>query len=247
MTTKFFCLAIITVSFACTNLPAQDQQVISQVKEVGIGFASLNSFSLQYRWGNDKRLFRLSGNIGGTTSSENSSPVQTTVQDTININSTTIEKTTTPVNLTCGLSFSVLKIKSITEKFGFVCGGITAFNYIINQRNSEITTTNVSNSSTLNSTVAQTQKSNSQTLQPSIGIVLGAVYRINPSFMIYGEVAPNIYYSYNKTTTKYTSATTSGNYNSSMTNDIPRTTNYFGLSNLGNSGAMLTVAYRFTK
>lgn len=220
----------------------QDQQTLPKVKEVGIGLTSFNSYSLQYRWGNDKRLFRLSGNIGGTSSSDNSTSTATTVQDTLNTTYTVTTKTTTPINLNFGFSFSLLKIKSVTEKLGFICGEITSFSYNINQTNTNKTQTNNSPNSY---TITDEQKTNSQTLQPSIGIVMGAVYKINSSFMIYAEVSPNIYYAYKKTMTNSTVYSTLTS--ATTTTDQPSTTNTFGLSNLSNSGAMLTIAYRWTK
>jgi hypothetical protein len=242
-------IVVLTTILTTFKVQAQDQPTLPKVKEFGIGLTGFNSFSLQYRWGNEHRLFRLSGNIGGTTSAGNSSDNSSTVQDTINNGSSSTTKTTTPINLNCGLSFSILKIKQVSEKFGFICGGIYAFTYSINQ---STTTTNSANNGNYPYniyTTTSTTKRNSQNFQPSLGIVIGAVYKINSSFLLYAEIAPNIYYAYNKITSNMTSIRTYTNNNMNETTDssMPSSTNTFGLSNLSNSGATLTIVYRITK
>lgn len=241
-------IALTSILFAF-KLKAQDQPL--KVKEFGIGFSSFNSFSLQYRWGNEHRLFRISGNIGGTTSNGNSSDNATTVKDTTSSNSSGTAKSTSPINLNCGLSFSILKIKSVSEKFGIVYGGISAFTYSVNQTNTD-GTSNI-NSSTFpnnNRITTSTTKKNSQTFQPSLGIAFGAVYKFNSSFSLYAEIDPNIYYAYTKSTTHSTTATNYTNYsynNYTKTDNNYGSTNTFGLANFANSGASLTIVYRITK
>lgn len=238
-------IALASVLIA-SKLTGQDQ--LPKVKEFGIGLTNFNSFSLQYRWGNEKRLFRISGNIGGTTSNGNSSDKSTTIQDTINNGSSSTAKTTSPINLNCGLSFSILKIKSVSEKLGFVYGGISSFAYAISQTNTNKNSiqqgnTYPNNSNSINTT---TSKISSQTFQPSIGMALGVVYKINSSFLLYAEIDPNLYYAYQKTTSITTNEITSTTYNYLQTDNVPGSTNTFGIANLTNSGASLTIVYRIT-
>jgi hypothetical protein len=236
---------------------------LPKVQEFGIGISGFNNYSLQYRWGNENRLYRIQGNIGGSGSVGNSSNNSYTAQDTTNNSALSTTKTTTPINLNCGLSFSILKIKPVSEKFGLLYGGFCALNYFIKQSNStENTNTfySINNGNSVNHSINTTiTKQNSQTFQSSIGLVLGAVYNINASFRIYAEIDPSVYYSYNNSTTNTTSSTTypnspnannihntqsSGNgYPTYLANPI----NTFGLQSLSNSGASLTIVYRITK
>ncbi len=258
----------LTATFLAAVLNAQEPQTtapvaqpaalqkpqLPKVQEYGIGFSSLNSYSLQYRWGNESRLYRIQGNIGGLGSVGNTPNNSSTLHDTINNSSSSTNKTTTPINLNCGLSFSILKLKSVSEKFGFLYGGIFGLSYSINQSTSTGTTNNVysinSGNSVNNNNSTTTTKRNSQIFTPSIGIALGAVYNINASFRLYAEIDPNIYYAYNNSTTNTTGSTTypnAPNQNNTQTSNTLNPTNTFGLSGLSNSGASLTIVYRITK
>lgn len=230
-----------------SRLIGQDQ--LSTVREFGLGLSNFNNFSLQYRWGNEHRLFRLAGNIGETSSSGNSSANSYNIIDTMNTSNLSTTKTVTPLNLNCGLSFSILKIKSVSEKFGLLYGGIFSFSYSINKTNTDGTATNNQNTNpNNNNTTISTTKKNSQTFQPMVGIALGAVYKINSSFLLYAEIDPNIYYSYQMTTMNSTSTAIYANYSTRTRTDIsPGSSNTFGLANLTNSGASLTIVYRITK
>lgn len=253
----------LTATFLVSTLNAQEQPQQSQpaiikplpsrVVEYGIGLSNLNSFSLQYRWGNETKLYRIEGNIGGSGSTGNSSNKSSTLRDTLSNSSSGTTKTTTPINLNCGFSFSILKIKSISEKFGFLYGEILGLSYNINQSTSTTNSISTFNTSVYNNyTTTATTKQNSQTFQPYVGIVLGAVYKISPSFLLYAEIDPNIYYAYNEskrnTTSSitYTNVASQGNNNTRASSN-PNSTNTFGLSNLSNSGASLTIVYRITK
>src|ERR1019366_9243243 len=177
---------------------------LPKVQEYGIGFSSLNSYSLQYRWGNENRLYRIQGNIGGSSalkpSTTNGNPGYS------------------PINFNFGLSFSILKIKSVSEKFGLMYGGNFGLVYSLNQNNS------LNNSNTIVS------KNKTESFQPYVGFALGAVYKINSSFLIYAEIDPSIYYNYQQS--KTTNPPMPLNNTSSYTNS-------FGLQNLSNSGASL--------
>ncbi len=82
---------------------------------------------------------------------------------------------------------------------------------------------------------------------PALGIALGAVYKITPYFLVYVEIAPNIYYAYYKTLKNTTTLTSYPTYTTSETTDHSYSGNMFGLSTLSNSFASLTLVYRITK
>ena len=252
MRTRTLPIAILLGSaFMTAKLKAQDQP--AKIKEFGIGLSNLNSFSLQYRWGTEKKLYRLNGTIGGTTAFGSGSGTSEQGQDTISrsyLNTT--KKTSTPINFNAGLSFSILHIKQVNDKFGLICGPVAGINFIT--QNSQVTETGTSQNYNYysatpysNPPVNNISKYNSTTLQPFIGLVLGMVYKINASFLIYAEVAPNIYYSWNTSTNK----TTDQQYyptNAYINNSSSKSTNNtFGLASLSNSGAMLTLVYRMKR
>lgn len=225
-----------------------------KVKELGIGFTSLTAYSLQYRWGTDNVLFSISGSIAGSTSFGSGTNGSTQAQDTTYSNTSTgSSKTSTPINFSTGLSFSALHIKYITKKFGIMHGGILGCSYSIVNSQTNSTGTNVTYqyhnySQTGTFPYSSATNNHSQTIQPYIGLIFGAVYKINKSFLIYVSIAPNIYYAHtNRTyTTTYNSQQpnyvyTTNNRNTSSTN------NTIGLASLSNSGAMLTLVYRITK
>lgn len=224
----------LTTMFASLNMTAQDQSTLPKVKEFGIGLTGFNSFSLQYRWGNEKRLFRVSGIIGGTFSSDNSS-IEAISSTYPAASSTT--KTTTPLDFNCSLNFSVLKLKSVSEKLGILYGGIVAFTYFEKKTNIVKISYNALDPT---NTTTTTTKQNSKNFQPSLGFAIGAVYKINSSFLLYAEIDPNIYYSYAKGTSNSTTLNSNDFENGSGSKKI------FGLANLSNSGASLTIVYRIT-
>ena len=221
------------------------QTPIVKVQEFGIGFNSLSSFSLQYRWGNDDRLFKLSGNINGTNS-KGTSNSGSSYQDTV-YNSTSSSNATnnSPLDLNLGLSLSVLKIKSVVDKFGIVYGGVLGLTYTYSESNSNATSINNNTIYIANNPFPSHNNSsnNSYSIQPYIGICFGFVYKFNPSIYLYADVSPNIYYSYSKSST-ISSNSQNVSLNSNNNNYIHKT---FGLTNFSNSGAMLTLVYHITK
>jgi hypothetical protein len=241
----------LTAMFIVSTLTAQEQQPL-KVKEYGIGLSSFNSFSLQYRWGNEKRLFRLNATIGGSTSFGSGNSNLSQGQDTMFSNSNNLtSKTSTPINFNTGLSFSMLKLKQIADKFGLMYGPIVGLSYSIASSQTTQTGTgtsyyynNPSHSGTypINNSI----KNHSSTLQPYIGFVLGAFYKINASFLLYAEIAPNIYYGYTTRTSNQTN-NNQAPYAYNTTNNSTDSNNSFGLANLSNSGATLTIVYRITK
>ena len=239
---------IILVFFILPVIKMKAQDQVARVKEFGIGLYNLNSYFLQYRWGNEKRLVRFSGNIGGVSSLGKSSDNSITEKDTVNSGTTATTNNTIPINLNAGLSFSLLKIKMLSDKFGIMYGGISTISYWINKSNTDRVN---GNNGLFGFSSTVTTRMNSQTIQPSLGIVIGGVYKISPVILLYVEIDPNIYYSYKKDdTTIITNSVNSsknGNVTYIKTEVIPATTSSFGLSNVSNSGASLTFVYRITK
>ena len=119
-----------------------------KVKEFGLGFSSLTAYSLQYRWGNTKRLFRINATLAGSSSFGDGSGVSNTNNignSTIMTTSTT--KTNTPLNFNTGLSFSILHFKYLIEKFGIMCGPAIGVSYSVVNNRSNQTGTNATSSS----------------------------------------------------------------------------------------------------
>ncbi|MGZ3865286.1 MAG: hypothetical protein ACXVC6_02690 [Bacteroidia bacterium] len=225
------------------NLTAQEQP--AKIKEYGVGFSSLNSFSLQYRWGNEKMIYRVQGNLGANTAFGKSSISNSDIIDTnSNYTSTRDVKTTTPVNLNTGLNFSALALKPIFEKFGLMCGPTLGvqFSYrtALMSGTGTLSGTNTYPNGTYPNNISS--KITNENIRPFIGITWGVFYKVHPSLFLYVEITPNIYYNYSKTTQHSTYTNTRA-----VTGDYSSSNNTFGISNLANSGAMITVAYRITK
>jgi len=204
-------IQIIISSLILSSSALVSQELPAKVKEFGIGLSSFNSFSLQYRWGNEKRLFRINAVIGGSTSFGNGTNNFDETRDTSykNSNSTT-SKSTSPLNINGTLSFSILRIKQIKDKFGLFSGPTIGVSYLT----SNIKTTETGT--------------------------------INASFLIYAEISPNLYYAYNTTSNKRIDNTSQPSQYISSSNSTS-SGNTFGVSNLSNSAALLTIAYRITK
>jgi|GEM_PF-5014499 len=229
-----------------TTTPTPTATPALKVKEFGIGIVNLNSFSLQYRWGNEKVLCRVTGNIGATGLTNNNNTSNTNYQNNGSSSSTSDgTQTKTPLTLNTGVGFSILSLKQINPKFGLMVGGTAGLTYSYNTGQNTITNSSQNNTNG-NTWQSSTTKSTSQTLQPYMGCVLGAYFKINPSFIIYAEIAPNLFYA----TTQTTSNTTYQYYPAglnSKSGDTRVNNNNFGISGLSNSGAMLTFVYRITK
>jgi hypothetical protein len=211
-----------------TKLMAQDQ--LPKVQEFGIGLANLNSFSMQYLWGNENRLSRLTLTLA--VSNSNSLPAKQRSSSNDTTEFTNLTTSITPINISGGLNYSILKIKALTDKFGLLYGSIYSFSgsYVLNKL--QTTSQEFIKGIPLIPRTSAPYKSSTETLQPSIGLVIGAVYKISASFSIYAEIDPNLYYKH----------TASINDNGSN-----QYTNSYGLSNLSNSGAALTLVYKITK
>ena len=204
-------IILITVAIGSLFFTANMQGQELKVKEYGIGFYGFNSYSLQYRWGNENRLYRLNGNIDSQTQFGNTQANSNKPTD----------------DLGGALGFSILKLKEINEKFGIFHGASFGINYdfnLIKHTSNEISYIN-----------------KNQSLRPNIGITIGAFYKITPSIILYAEITPNIYYSYNFSKNSQTDVLS----NQTEINKVH--SNAIGLSSFSNSSALLTLAYRITK
>lgn len=240
---------LLTLTIIVSTMKAQDQAQSSRIKEYGIGLYGLSNFSLQYRWGNEKKLFRVHGNVGlsGLTNKNTASTTQ--MQDLVtNQNYSTSYKYTTPLDFYFGLGLSILKLKSITDNFGLLYGPSIGLTYTNTTNQSDWTNTTTYNVSGIKQMDERTVKTNEQELRPNIGFIFGAFYKISSSFYIYGEVVPNIYFGYlsGSITTNFKRTSTNNPTLSETTTD-PVSSITYGISGLSNSGALLTFAYRITK
>lgn len=236
MKTLNLVLALCAVLFVSAT-KAQEAAPL-KVKEYGIGMTNLNGFSLQYRWGTEKRLYRVSGFIGANSGfSKNSKSVFFGNGSSSNFNSSSTFKTS-PVAYSLGVGFSILNIKSVSERFGFIYGPSVNLYGSSSQSKDDGGTIYDPNTGTQ---YKATQTASYQIASPSIGFVLGMMYKINSNFFLYAEVNPNIYFQYVR------------NQQKTASNDFPNikqentTTNFtYGVGGLSNSGAMLTLAYRIS-
>lgn len=219
------------------------QEMPEPVREIGIGFSSSTSFSLRYQWGTDQTVWRLTAiSFGATTSSANTAEV-TTTPSSGNFYSYS-PTASTPVNLSGGLNLSFAKIKAINDRFGIMYGAEIGINlsYVDTKTGTDFAyVPSQQNINNYNANYAPyTTEAITSSYAPFIGFVIGARYKLNSSFYLYAEIAPNISYTYAETSNN----STSGISSPPSTDKI---TNTFGLSGLANSGALITIVYRITK
>ncbi len=240
---------LLTLTIIVSTMKAQDQAQSTKIKEYGIGLYGLSNFSLQYRWGNEKKLFRVSGDVGFSGLTYNNKKSNTQTQDPVtNRTYSNNYKYTTPLDFYCGLGLSILKLKTITDNFGLVSGPSIGLTYTNTTNQSDQVNVSINNVTGTKQMDVRTTKTNKQELRPTIGFVFGAFYKINSSFYVYGEIVPHIYFGFlrNKKTTNYT-VTSSNNQTFTETTTDPESGTTYGISGLSNSGALLTFAYRITK
>jgi hypothetical protein len=219
---------VLAFVFISSDLTAQD--LSPRVQEFGIGLSNLNSFSMQYLWGNENRLSRISLTLGISSLNTILPKQYSNINDSSFAESITAQ--TTPININGTLSYSKIKIKSLTDKFGLVFGNIFAFSSSYVLTKNKVTLQEFINGNPIINTSSYTLKNSTALFQPSIGIVLGAVYKINAAFSFYAEIDPNLYY-------RHTANIVTGNNNQYV--------NTYGLANVSNSGASLTLVYKITK
>lgn len=246
--------SIITIMLMYFSVTITAQELLPRqgaplkIKEFGVGFTDLKSFSMQYRWGNEHTLYRLSGTIGGNTAFGKSTGDGNNVSDSLATKSHTDEKTTMPLIVGAGLNFGILKLKPVTEKFGFFYGLTFGVSYSYSSIHQTYTVSSgteylpsPSPGYGYSSISIETTKETKQSIQPNIGIALGGFYKITPSFWLYAEINPSVFYAFN--TTKNSDVTEQRYYTTSQV--INNHTHTMGLSNLTNSLASLTLVYRF--
>jgi hypothetical protein len=242
--------------FSCLKIHAQElrhkHDSLGKVQEFGLGFTGFKSFSMQYRWGSEKKLYRITGSIGNSSSfgKLDGSSQQTSFLPP-NINAVT---QSTPANVGVALSFAILKLKPVTEKFGFLFGTTFGISYsylqtklLENRSNNYYDSTNIVTSVYNSSQVVSTH-----VIQPYVGLALGGYYKITPYFWLYAEIDPRVYYAFTITKNSFTSSDPQS-YN--PPNPVVNTresidnshTHEFGISNLSNSLASLTLVYHFKK
>lgn len=121
-------------------------------------------------------------------------------------------------NLGFGFRIGFEKRNPISEKMFFYYG-LDAFTSYSHEKNEYVQTDD---------------KTISSTITPGVGFVLGFNYAIGSKFNIAAELVPSVFYSHSKSTETF---------NGVETEQID---NYFSFG-LSNSGASLTLAYRFGK
>ena len=250
---KIKTVIIFLVTVIVTSLSAQESQSktdttilksqLPKVREFGFGLnninlTSFNNFSLQYRWGNEKRLYRLAGDFGGTLTTK---PINTYYYSSNYYTSNNNPWSYSPSIVNCRLSFSILRIKSLSEKFGLMYGNFFSGGYSNQKTNIQQTSSDSYNGVIEYDTL--TTKKTLQSSSASVGFVLGAVYKINSSFLLYAEIGPGISYSYNY---GYSKNSHSNNIYPNPPNSKDRS-NSFSLNGISNSNASLTIVYRITK
>ncbi len=240
---KIKSIKIIALALLFNYASAFAQNEPAKILEYGVGLNSLNSFSLQHRWGNENRIYRMTGTISGQSTNDEAKGSQTVSQDSIPSN-TTLSNTESkiPVSFNVGGEFSILNLKKVTDKFGLFFGYSLGFDYSYSKNEVTNTFIGISNPG-YNST--NFSKSENQNLSPNIGINLGGYYNVSPAFLIYAELAPNIYYGYSKSKSESKNSNNTSNIINTNSND--NTSNNFGISGLSNFGASLTFAYRIIK
>lgn len=236
------------ILFSIQTIMGQNHGVNPKVKEYGIGIYNFNNFSIQYRWGHEKKLNRITGSLGLSNSNNKDNISSSYIQDTNVGNTTSIQNTDIPFNFRVGLNYSILFLKPMNDNFGLFYGPSLGINYNNVIQNHDF---NSSFINTSNNTETQTSNNEikNQLYGTNLGFVIGAFYKLNKSIYIYGEINPNLYINYNKiqsssnrtitNTSIQTSTTTTQDQNTSRVN--------YGLNNFSNSNLMLTFAYRITK
>ena len=221
---------------------AQAVAQLPKVKEIGIGLYGFNDFSLQYRWGTTKKLYRMMGDIGVNSSNSKSNTEYSNLSDTNLDLGTQHSKTNIPLNLSLGFQFSVLNLKPINEKFAFFWGPTIGFTYLNNITKDE--SSNINKYQTYSTIIENKQKR----FRPNIGLVLGVSYKISNQFYMYCEINPNFFiqYSDNHITTLY-NILNPKQTPESYTKEFISSSFDYGVSSISNSNAMITFAYRIVK
>jgi len=227
----------ITLMFVTIGIAAYSQDVAPRVNEFGVGFASTSSYSLRYEWGTDNMLFRITAvSLGASNINASQSEVITANNMGYSTTITYTPTVSTPVYLNGGLNLSLVHIKAVNDRFGFMFGFEIGANVSYSVVNTETNFIYYPAITTPNSNYSV--QSITSSYEPFIGLVIGARYKISKAFSVFAEIAPNINYTY---------ATVFNTVDAQGVNTPPnssKTTNTFALSGFANSGAFITIMYR---
>jgi len=230
-------LLICISGFAQLTTPLANTDLPLPYHEVGIGFTSTTNFSLRYEWGIDQMLYRITlASLGASTSADNTTENYSNPNPGNGVGTTYQPSSSTPLNLSLGLNFSMAKIKSINEKFGFMFGTLVGFNITMLQQKTVYQY--LLAPAGVQAPYKYEKETRNASYAPFIGALIGVRYKINSSFYLFAEIAPNISYT-------YATSKISNPFGWYPPGNTSSTTNTFALSGLSNSGATLTIAYRF--
>ena len=204
----------------------------SKIKELGIGFTNFTSYSLQYRWGNEKRLFRVTGTVSFTHGNQSSNFTDDTSNVFFSSSDTKVPKIIQSDNR---LIFSILKNISLDEKVGIMYGPSIGINYSYSN-----TTSN--NSSTLTTVAKTTNTISTQSITPNLGLILSFYYKLRSNVYLYAEINPQIFYTYSLE--KYDNETL---YIKNIQKHQTNKNHYYGIRSLSNSNLMFSLVYRLKK
>lgn len=214
----------------------------ARIKEYGLGFTGLNNYSLQYRWGNEMRLKRITGFFAGNSSFGKQDYVTGTISGSTTTSSTKVKA---PLQTSLGLGFSILNLKAVVDRFGFMYG--PSFSISGGYNLGADTQPNYY----YNNGVLQTTKGKTSyyTGNVDIGAVLGLYYKVSDNFLVYAEISPSVFFQYTQQKSEYEYYLYNNNTgnNELLKNTSTTNNNSFGFSGLTNSNAMLTLAYRIKR
>jgi len=157
-------LASLLIAFSSYS---QDSTNTQKQKEVAIGFSSLNSFGLSYKFGKPNSLWR----------------INTIIATGSNIDETSDSVGQTYSNFNIKFRFGKEFRKSLTEKLEFRYGADLSFGYT--NRKSERDDKTISNNDILNERI---------TYSPGLNLVLGFNYLISDNILIGAEILPSFEY-----------------------------------------------------
>lgn len=233
---QLFLALLIMAGFSKAQLQVP---VPAKIKEFGLGFSSLKNYALQYRWGNERKIKRVSGFIsaaGSMAKSEN----KTSFEDTAYVYATNYDKTKSrPRNFDVGLALALLQLRKFNERFGYFFGPAVSGNYgysdTYTERPVDLTTS-------FSGRGTQSKEIRNQ-YGLSLGFTFGLSMKISADFYLYAELSPQAYYNF---TTTYLHVTTITNSSYSDRTYRGSSINY-GVRNITNSKPLLSLIYRLTK
>jgi hypothetical protein len=219
------------------------QEKPGRVKEYGLGLSGLNSFSLQYRWGNVKYLKRIAATVSARFSKQGMYSFRNSNMPPFEYEMTQVNK---PIQASAGVMFTFLGPKPLGDKFGIMWGPVFGTTYTHGQEKAKMETP----VNTISGIQRQVTESfiMQHAITPSLGMSLGCYFMFTSSFYMHLEIQPGVWYSFGETTMT-NSAIIYDSSNSQIAASVSRQKSYdqnFGIFG-GNMGALLTVAHRITR